>query len=348
MESVVNRATAALSRVVERPVTSVKETGPRSVRATVAVGRAKHALELCWVGRGWPADMEQVLRDIPSPWPRQLVLVGQRFSPGAIELLVEQDANWVDETGVARIATANGLLVLRDRSEDAAGPASAVGFRWSASSIEIAELLLARPPEGVFSAGQLAKQSGWSHPQTTKLLRQFSARGWVEKAGGSRGVGSGWLLADSAGLLDAWTQHLVTHPPETVLAHRVLRDPMQFVRTDLARALDPRMEWALSGWAGLELAAPFVTTVPVLHVAVDKNALLDSRLRDALRTARLREVDEGARIEFRALSPFVLSLAMKRHDLPVVSAPRLYADLRALGGRGEEAADHVLQELLHV
>ena len=108
------------------------------------------------------------------------------------------------------------------------------------------------------------------------------------------------------------------------------------------------MKWALSGWAGLEIAAPFVTRVPVIHVAVEAKALLDGRLRDAMRATRLREVDEGARVEFRALSPFVLSLAMAQRALPVVSAPRLYADLRALGGRGEEAADHVREGLLHV
>jgi hypothetical protein len=214
--------------------------------------------------------------------------------------------------------------------------------------VEIAELLLARPPDGVFSAGELAAPSGWSHAQTTKLLRQFSASGWVEKVGGSRGVGSGWQLVEPAGLLEGWAQHVATHPSETVLAHRVLRDSMQFATSDLARALGPRMPWAFSGWVGLELAAPFVTTVPVIHVAVDASAFLDGRLRDAMRAAGLREVDEGARIEFRALSPFVLSLAAKRHEIPVVSAPRLYADLQALGGRGEEAADHVRQELLHV
>lgn len=161
-------------------------------------------------------------------------------------------------------------------------------------------------------------------------------------------MGSGWRLVNVADLLEAWTEYLVSHPPELVLAHRVLRDPLQFARNDLAPALNPRIPWALSGWAGLELAAPFVTTVPVLHVAVDANTLVDGRLRDAMRAARLREVDEGARVEFRALSPFALTLATKRHDLPVVSAPLSYADLRALGGRGEEAADHVRQELVHV
>jgi len=300
------------------------------------------------VGRGWPADLDHVLREIPSPWPRQLVLVGQRFSPGALERLAERDANWVDEAGAARIETATGLLVMRHPSEHSAQPKTGHGFRWASSAKAIGELLLARPPEGAFTAVQLAKRSGWSHPQVTKLLRQFNAHGWVEKVGGSRGVGSGWQLADTAALLDAWTRHLVDHQPDTVLAHRVLRDPLQFARTDLARALNQRMEWAVTGWAGLEVAAPFVTAVPVLHVAVEAKALTDSRLREAMQTVKLREVKTGARVEFRALSPFALSLAMDKHNLRVVSAPRLYADLRALGGRGEEAADHVREELLGV
>ena len=78
------------------------------------------------------------------------------------------------------------------------------------------------------------------------------------------------------------------------------------------------------------------------------NALVDGRLREAMRSLGLREVKEGARIEFLALSKFSLSLSREFHGLPVVSPPRLYADLRALGGRGEEAAEHVRQELIHV
>jgi hypothetical protein len=222
------------------------------------------------------------------------------------------------------------------------------GFRWASSSVEVAEWLLTDPQREPFNAREFVDRSGWSYAQTTKVLRQLSARGWVKKTGGSRGVGSGWQLADPAGLLEAWTTYLVSHRPETVGAHRVLRDPLQFARAELAHALRPETQWALSGWVGLELAAPFVTTVPVIHVAVDANALVDGRLREVMRTVGLREVREGARIEFLALSGFSLSLAREFHGLPVVSPPRLYADLRALGGRGEEAADHVRQELIHV
>ncbi len=348
MDSVVNRLGSALSRVLERPLESIEEVDSRSARAAVAVGSAAHELQLRWAGRGWPADLEQALTSVPDPWPRQLVLVGQRFSPGAIEQLTRRRANWLDEAGAARIETDSGLLVVRETDETEPGPGAPRGFRWAASSLEIAEWLLTELPVETFNAHALADRSGWSYAQTTKVLRQLSARGWVKKTGGSRGVGSGWEIADTAGLLETWTAYLVGHRPDTVGAHRVLRDPMQFARTELAQALRPETQWALSGWAGLELAAPFVTTVPVIQVAVDANALVDGRLREAMRSLGLREVNEGARIEFFALSKFSLSLAREYHRVPIVSPPRLYADLRALGGRGEGAAEHVRQELIHV
>lgn len=347
MSSVVNRLSSALARVLERPV-SIHGTDHRSARATLVVGNAAHELELRWVGRGWPADLEQALGSVPDPWPRQLVLVGQRFSPGAIDELTQRRANWLDETGTARIETDTGLLVFREPDEAAAERRMPHGFRWAPSSLEIAEWLLTDPPREAFNAREFADRSGWSYAQTTKVLRQLNARGWVKKTGGSRGVGSGWQLGDPDGLLEAWATYLVSHRPETVGAHRVLRDPMQFARTELAQTLSPAMQWALSGWAGLELAAPFVTTVPVIHVSVDTNALVDGRLRQAMRTLSLREVREGARIEFLALSKFSLSLSHEFRGLPVVSPPRLYADLRTLGGRGDEAAEHLRQELIHV
>jgi hypothetical protein len=339
---------SALSRVLERPVETIGESASRSARAKVVVGNSTHELELRWVGRGWPADLEQALTSVRDLWPRQLVLVGQRFSPGAVEELAQCRANWMDETGTARIETDSGLLVVREADGPAAERGRPLGFRWAASSLEIAEWLLTEPPRETFNAHEFPNLSGWSYAQTTKVLRQLSARGWVKKTGGSRGVGSGWQLADAAGLLDAWTACLVGHRPETVGAHRVLRDPMQFARTELAQALSSEMKWALTGWAGLELAAPYVTTVPVIQVAVDANALVDGRLREAMRSLGLREVMEGARIEFSALSKFSLSLAREFHGLPVASRPRLYAELQALRGRGEEAAEHVRQELIRI
>jgi hypothetical protein len=44
--------------------------------------------------------------------------------------------------------------------------------------------------------------------------------------------------------------------------------------------------------------------------------------------------------------PRVLNLADRRTDVPTVSPPRLYADLASFGARGQDAADHVKEQLV--
>lgn len=344
METGVFRASRALSQALERPVHPVSDEQRRWPMAVVQAGGVDHRLELVWAGRGWPREVKEVLAAIPTPWPRDVVLVAPRFSSGSLELLRERNANWVDETGRARIESRDGLLVIRHVEFEVEGPRT-LAFRWAPSSVDIAEFLLAGAEE-VFSAVAVAEQSGWSHPQTTKVLRQLASRGWAKKVGPSRGRGSGWRLADLSSLLDAWSAHVASPGSERLLAHRVMRDPMSFLRDELAPALTGSMPWAVSGWAGLEAAAPFVTAVPVLHICIPAEAIADGRLREVMRATGLREVEEGARVEFLVASELALALAREAASLPVVSAPRLYADLRALGGRGEEAAEHVREELL--
>jgi hypothetical protein len=344
MKTVVYRAMRALSQVIQRPVEPVAEGGDGRCAVIVSVGGVDHRLELVWAGEGWPADVDEVLAGVPPPWPRQLLVVGRRFSPGALDLLREHDANWVDETGRARIEGPAGLLVIRDAARKP-DEAREVRFRWSSSSVDIAELLLTQPGEKI-NAVEIAERLGWSHAQTTSVLRRFDKEGWTAKMGAGRGPTGVRRLAAAAGLLDAWAADAGGGGHERVLAHRVLRDPMTFLREELAPVLTDSMLWAASGWAGLEVAAPFVTAVPVLQLYVPAEAPVDGRLRTAMRAAGLREVDEGARVEFWTASAAALALSSTTTGVPVVSAPRLYADLRALGGRGEEAAQHVREELI--
>ena len=44
---------------------------------------------------------------------------------------------------------------------------------------------------------------------------------------------------------------------------------------------------------------------------------------------------------FWRADPRILHLAERKDEVPVVSAPRLYADLSSFQARGQDAADHV-------
>lgn len=339
------RASRVLSRTLQRPVHPAgggSSPGGRT-RVAVQIGDGVRRLEVIWVGQGWPSDLD-VLDDVPVPWPRQLVVTARRFSPGALERLGELGANWADETGRAHIEGPRGLLVVRE-PPSGEPRAEKQGFRWSPSAEQVGEFLLTRP-QGPINAREVAELTGWSHAQVSNVLRRFDGEGWTKKSGASRGRYSTRTLVEPGALLEAWAIFAGSAEREGVPAHRVVREPMAFLQAELAPTLSGSVVWACSGWAGLELAAPFATAVPVLQVYVEEAALIDGRVRELMAKLRLREVDEGARVEFRAAEPALLALAGKAHGLPVVSGVRLYADLRVLGGRGEEAAQHVREELI--
>ncbi len=302
------------------------------------------AIEAKWAGEGWPQDVRRVAATVGEQWPENTVLLARRLSPGAIEWLRDRGANWADEVGQARIIGPGGLVVIREVAQLPGKGSTPRSFSWSKSAISVAEAILAHEDRPLRVA-ELADGSDWSDAQAAKVLKAFDGQGWTVKQGASRGPGAHRRLVDADGLLAAWSAAVADSPRATRIAHRATKDVMALLRNDLAPALERRAGWAVSGWAGLELAAPFATTTPSLHVYVADTDFA-SPLSDVIAEAGLREVDEGGRVTFWAADPRVLKLAQRSGDVPVVSAPRLFADLSSFGGRGGDAADHVKEELI--
>jgi hypothetical protein len=300
-------------------------------------------IEAKWAGEGWPQDVRRVAATVGERWPENAVLLARSLSPGAIEWLRERGANWADEAGQARIVGPGGLVVIRElaRPPERSVPRS---FSWSRSAIAVAETILAgedRPLRVV----ELAEASDWSPAQAAKVLKAFDGQGWTAKQGASRGPGAQRSLVDADGLLAAWSAAVADSPCATRIAHRATKDLMALLRDDLVPALERASGWAVSGWAGLELAAPFATTTPNLHIYVSDTDFA-TPLSDAIEEAGLREVDEGGRVTFWAADARIFAFSRQVEDVPVVSAPRLFADLSSFGGRGGDAADHVKSELI--
>jgi hypothetical protein len=344
MQMVENLSRQILSAAIDG---AVVESGRGAAQADLSVrtrdGRSI-AIEVKWAGEGWPQDVRRAASEVPDPWPPEVVVLARQLSPGAIDWLRERGANWADEVGQARILGPGGLIVIR---EPRVAPAerSARSFRWSPSALTIAEAILSRP-DGPLRSAELARASEWSVPQAANVLKAFDAQGWTVKRGSARGPGAHRELIDADALLAAWSSGVAQAPRRTRVAHRATRDVLALLREQLAPALGKDdVGWALSRWAGLELAAPFATTTPSLHVYVAADDFAGP-LSDAIERAGLREVDEGGRVTFWAADARTLAFATRREEIPIVSPPRLFADLTALGGRGQDAADHVKELLI--
>lgn len=299
------------------------------------------ALEVKWLGEGWPGDVRRLASFMPDTWPANLVLVAREFSPGALEWLSTREANWADETGRARIVGPGGLVVIREVARNAV--ATPRSFRWSPSALSVGELLLARPRPRI-AVTEIAREAGWSPARVTAVLKAFDREGWTRKQGADRGPRAWRELDDPDALLASWSAGVAASPRQQRLAHRATRDAMALLHDALVPAFAD-LNWAVTGWAGTETAAPFLTTIPTVHVYVSEDQFAGP-VSEAIEAAGLREVEEGARVTFWAADQRVLALSTRHSDIPVVSAPRLYADLSALGGRGHDAAEHVKSELI--
>lgn len=316
--------------------------GSRDIVVAPRGSRDEIALQVEWVGDGWPGDLRRVMTRSDERLPDNLVLVAREFSPGALEWLTDHRVSWADETGRARIVGPGPLIVIREPARGVERGSSR--WQWSPSSLSLAELLMARPRSAI-RVSDAAGEAGWSQAQTSTVLSGFDAAGWTEKHGAARGPGGWRTIADLDGLLSSWSKAVGASVRVQRPAHRAIRDARAFLDESLAPALGDPRTWALSGWAGADVVAPFTTAVPTLHVYVAEGRFAGP-LSQAMDEAGLREVHEGARVTFWAADERILDLATHEHGLPIVSPPRLYADLIALGGRARDAAEHVKDELI--
>ncbi|MHB1538130.1 MAG: type IV toxin-antitoxin system AbiEi family antitoxin [Solirubrobacteraceae bacterium] len=302
------------------------------------------SLQVRWAGEGWPQDVHRAIEGVPRPWPAEVVLLARRLAPGAIERLRELGANWADETGQAHIYGPGGLIVVREHLERRPAARARKALAWSASAIDLAELVLSRR-DAPLRTTALARESRWSLPQIANVLGCFDKQGWTIKRGPSRGPRACRELLDADGMLGSWATALSESSRASRVAHRATRDVMSLLADELAPALEGETMWALSGWAGLELAAPFATTVPSLHIYVAEHDFAGT-LSSAMQTTGLREVDQGGRVTFWPARADTLDRSAPHEGVPVVSAPRLYADLISFGARGLDAAAHVKEQLI--
>ncbi|MDQ3646581.1 MAG: type IV toxin-antitoxin system AbiEi family antitoxin [Actinomycetota bacterium] len=209
----------------------------------------------------------------------------------------------------------------------------------------IAELIVHRGLTEL-RTGELAKEIPWTEGAVSQALSTFDSQGWTVGHGGKSGRGTWRELANPAAMLDSWAAHVGSVERPKRLGHRAVKDLLRFAETELRDALGwEERTWALTTWAGLEVIAPFVTVVPVVHVYVSTERFV-SELDGVLRDAGLRDVEEGARVEFWEADFPLITQPGQPSQIPVASTPRLYADLLALGGRGADAAQHLRETRL--
>lgn len=345
------RAMAALLRVLP------EELHPEAdgTLVTALLGDESWRFLPIWIGEGLPADARRsqaiVLERIALYPDAVPVVVANRVSPGAQELLRENHLSWADRRGRARIHAPQGLFVSRF---DPVSPDVGRAFRWSNAADAVAETLLtwaalrnAHDASRIDRVGDIAAATDLSLAHTATVLRRFDDLGYTAKTGAERGTAASREFRDPGRMLSDWAAHAAAGGGgQTMELHVPWRETDQSLKT-IHEALDG-MTWAVTGTVAADLIAPFLTSITEVELYVSDDDA-DRARRLLLDRGDLTEVESGGRVRVRTAAPRVLRLAREIHEVQgvhIVSPVRVYADLLRRGGRSAEAAEHLREVVI--
>jgi hypothetical protein len=278
------------------------------------------------------------VREALSTSPQPELLVAPVMSPGARALLDEAGVGWIDETGAAQLAIGS-LFVSRDGSPSRAPAAKA---SWKRATLGVAEAVLS----GTEPTGSAVVQTtGLSVGSVSRALAYLAESGFLA-ADQPRGRLSARRILDADGLLDSYAEAVPALRADLELRVGVVwRDPTREVIEAASGWEQAARSWAATSSLAAAVLAPFLTQIAPLEIYVEAASLADLQL--AAREIGARPV-EGGRLVLR---PFPGSATERLCEtvgdgVRCVPWPRVYADLRQTGVRGEDAAEHLREHFM--
>ena len=260
------------------------------------------------------------------------VVAARHMSPGARKALSAAGIGWVDETGAAEIVL--DFLIVSKSGRPIKAPQKPP--RWTPAVLAIAEALLCG---GRATVSTMQETTGLSAGSATNALRTLTELGLID-AQARRGRNSARRIPDQDRLLDAYAAAAVSMMPQTALTVGVTwRDPATALAETGQRWSNAGISWAATSTVAASVFAPYLATVTTGEVYVDRKTI--AGLEEVAAKADLRPI-EGGRLTLRPF-PTVTArlLAVVKNGLSLAPWPRVYADLRVVGVRGEEAAEHL-------
>ena len=329
------------SDIAHRSKTAVAAVLPPSVR--IRRGREDgHSVDLelngepvrvTWLGEG---GLRQARGLIAGRKDRPDLAVARVMSSGAREALSAAGIGWVDETGAAEIARGS-LIVSRSGRPPGSPPKPP---HWTPAVLAIAEALLCggRP-----TVSAMQETTALSAGSATNALRTLTDLGLLN-AEASRGRNAARQIPDPDRLLDAYSAAAAALMPTISLTVGVTwRDPVAGLSETGRRWDGVGISWAATGGVAASVLAPYLTTVASSQVYVERKT--SAGLEWVAANANLRPI-EGGRLTLRPFPTVTAGrLAAVKNGLRIVPWPRAYADLRVLGVRGEEAAEHLRETI---
>jgi hypothetical protein len=336
------KAEAALRACLERvPFVALKsiEREPRpdglDLDLRLRVSRASKRLIVEVRSSGQPRVIREAINQLARYRDKlsgaYAVVVAPYISPRAAQLCIDENIGFVDLAGNCRLCFDQVFIEQTGRTNPEVKRRDLRSL-YSPKASRVLRVLLDEPRRA-WQLQQLAKEAQVSLGLVSNVKKLLTDREWIKTDA------EGLRLVESAALLEEWAGSYSFRKNRLVDCY-TLRDIAE-AETALAEECAKRgWTFALTGFSGAARLVPAVRYQRAM-------AYVGGPPEELLGPLQLKVVESGANVSL--LVPYdegVFQGARPVDDLDVVSPVQLYLDLRSFRGRGEEAAQQILDEVI--
>ena len=179
----------------------------------------------------------------------------------------------------------------------------------------------------------LAEEAAVSLGQVSNVKSLLEDREWLKSSD------AGLLLKDPEILLTEWSRSF--NPRKNISRNYYTLKSIAEIETDLAKACEGEsVQYALTGFSGAARYAPSVRYQRAM-------AYVSRDVENIVKILSLKEVPSGANITLITLYDEGVMYGTRQIDGICIASPvQVYLDLLGLKGRGEEAAQAILDEVI--
>jgi hypothetical protein len=262
------------------------------------------------------------------------IFIAPYISEAAAKLCRDEEIGYLDLAGNCHIAF-NGVYIHIEGKPNPAAQSRSLRSLYQPKAERVLRVLLTRPSQ-TWRIQALANEAEVSVGQAFKVKELLLAKEWLEEA--EQGV----FLTKPRELLAGWAEHYRFNKHQAAQFYTLLNIE-EFAQLLSVGCQQRSISCAFTSFAAAAQYAPYATyrrtTAYVHHELPEVQELL------RLKPLQLDPVESGADVTL--LSPYddgVFYGVRQQQNISLVSPIQTYLDLQNTGGRGQEAAEVLLQK----
>ena len=259
------------------------------------------------------------------------VLAAPYVSPAAADILWRENIGYVDLSGNCRLCFDRVYIRIEGRPNKFTQQRDLRSL-YSPKAERVLRALLLEPKRG-WKIEELAKKARVSLGQASNVKKLLEDREWLQR--GDNGI----CLIQPGKLIQEWSDRY-SYRKSKAWDFYSMDEPPQIEAKLAIACKDIGLNYALAGFSAAARLAPSVRYQRVM-------AYVSDRIDQIAERVRLKPVTSGPNVTlFEPYDEGVMAGIQDVDDIRITSPIQTYLDLREFRGRGEEAAEAVLREVI--